>query len=127
MEDEAPKSRLELYYNVFSCLMAAGWLCASFNWHDPWRLANVPVFLILGSYPWAKAAILLSERLGRNTAAFSATITMLPLATLMIFFALVSDAGWKISLACSAGVFMILGVCLGIQEILHRFSRRDAD
>jgi len=60
--------------------------------------------------------------LERNTAAFSATVTMLPLATLMIFFAIVGDAGWKISLACSAGAFLSLVVCLGIQELLHRLS-----
>jgi hypothetical protein len=63
--------------------------------------------------------------LERNTAAFSATVTMLPLATLMIFFALAGDAGWKISLACSAGAFLSLTVCLGIQEVLHRLNRTE--
>jgi len=113
MEDDTYKSRLELYYNIFSCFMAAGWLFASFYWHEPRILTNVPVFLIFGSYPWAKAAILLSERLERNTAAFSATVTMLPLATLMIFFALVGDAGWKISLACSAVRLPVIDCLLG--------------
>jgi len=116
-------SSLGKYFTILSCLVSCACLFSSFYWHDPWQLGLIPVTLVFGSFRWCQAAIGFCDRLERNSKAFSATVTILPLLALGMFFALVGQVGFLLALAWSAGCFALCIVSLGAQELLYRFHK----